>query len=55
MNCKKYRACLVGVITVALLCGVLVYVKHGKESRVPVDGTLVEHEESVGEELEVWA
>lgn len=55
MNCKKYRACLVGVIAVALICGLLLYMKIGKASEVPADGTLVEREVDSEENVEVWA
>lgn len=55
MNCKKYRAYLVGVIAVALICGVLIYMKQGKESQVPTDGTLVKNCEDYGDGTELWA
>lgn len=55
MNCKKYRACLVGVIAVALICGVLIYMKHGKENEIPTDGILVERDMDCGDETEAWA
>lgn len=55
MNCKKYRACLVGIVAVALICGVLICVKMSKANDVPVDGTLVEHQMENGEDDEVWA
>ena len=55
MNCKKYRACLVGLIAVAMICGVLIFVKMSKTDDVPVDGTLVEREMDNGEDGEVWA
>ena len=29
MNCRKYRACLVGVLAIALICGALLYLKYG--------------------------
>lgn len=54
MNCKKYRACLVGLIAVAMICGVLIFVKMSKTDDVPVDGTLVEREMDNGEDGEVW-
>ena len=34
MNCRKYRACLVGVLAIALICGALLYLKYGRESDV---------------------
>lgn len=55
MNCKKYRACLVGVIAVALICGVLLYMKIGKANEVPTDGTLVQNEVDDWDEDELWA
>ncbi len=55
MNCKKYRACLVGVIAVALICGVLIYMKMGKTNEVPTDGTLVQNEMVSEDEDELWA
>ena len=42
MNCRKYRACLVGVLAIALICGALLYLKYGREGETPVDGVLVE-------------
>lgn len=41
MNCRKYRACLVGVLAIALICGALLYLKYGREGETPVDGVLV--------------
>lgn len=55
MNCKKYRACFVGLIAVAVICGVLVLVKMNGRNDVPVDGTLVKREVDSGEETAVWA
>lgn len=55
MNCKKYRACLVGAIAVALICGVLIYMKQGRESQVPTDGTLVKNCEDYRDGTEIWA
>lgn len=43
MNCKQYRACLMGMIAVALICGMLLIVKHYKENSIPSEGTLVEN------------
>lgn len=54
MNCKQYRACLVGIIAIALVCGVFVFVKHTKESQIPADGTLVQHEQEWDGMIE-WA
>ena len=42
MNCRKYRACLVGVLAIALICGALLYLKYGRAGETPVDGVLVE-------------
>ena len=36
MNCRKYRACLVGVLAIALICGALLYLKYGREGETPV-------------------
>lgn len=55
MNCKKYRACLVGLIAVALICGALIYMKYGKENEIPTDGTLVENPAEYGDGTETWA
>lgn len=55
MDCKKYRACLVGVIAVMLICGVLIYMKHGKENEIPADGVLVERDMDCGDETKAWA
>lgn len=53
MNCKKYRACLVAIIAVALICGLFLFVKYGKDSRIPAGGTLVQKMEKMGNELQV--
>lgn len=45
MNCKQYRACLVGIIAIVLLCGMFNFVKYAKENQIPSDGTLVRHEQ----------
>ena len=55
MNCRKYRSkkyhakahaglyvYLIGLITVALICGVLIYVSQAKTDGIPQDWTLVE-------------
>lgn len=55
MNCKKYRACLMGVIAVALICGVLIYMKQGKENEIPTDGVLVENSIECGDGIKAWA
>ena len=55
MNCRKYRACLMGLIAVALICGVLLYIKQGRESEIPVDGTLVENSVDDTDGKDVWA
>lgn len=52
MNCKKYRACLVGLIAVAIICGMFLYIRHEKADKVPTEGILVENSEDWGE---VWA
>lgn len=46
MTCKKYRACLVGLIVVTLVCGIFFYMKHEKENRIPTGGTLVKEMEN---------
>lgn len=55
MNCKKYRACLVGVIVVALVMGMFFYMKSVKESDAPAEGTLVKNCVDVGDETSLWA
>lgn len=45
MNCKRYRACLMGMVVVALLCGVLICIRYGKENRIPAEGVLVKQEQ----------
>ena len=44
MNCKKYRAYLIGLIAAALICGILIYVSQGKQDKIPAEGTLVQRE-----------
>ena len=44
-----------GVIAVALICGVLIYMKMGKTNEVPTDGTLVQNEMVSEDEDELWA
>lgn len=34
-----------GVIAIALICGMLIYIRHGKESRIPAEGMLVKQEQ----------
>lgn len=53
MNCRRYRACLMGIIAVAVICGMLVFIRYGKERQIPAEGTLVKHEQT-GEVME-WA
>lgn len=53
MNCRKYRACLAGVVALALLCGILFVAKYEKENRVPSGGVLVQ--EKTWDEAETWA
>ena len=66
MDYRKYRACLVGVIAIALACGVLLFIRLQKENQIPADGTLVEnqHETTIEEPgiriqsrdgMEIWA
>lgn len=52
MNCKKYRACLVGLIAVALICGMFLYIRYDRDKKVPAEGVLVENSEDWGD---VWA
>ena len=44
MNCKKYRAYLIGLISAAFICGILIYVSLGKQDKIPAEGTLVQRE-----------
>ncbi len=53
MNCRRYRACLMGIIAVAAICGMLVFIRYGKERRIPAEGTLVEQEQD--DEVMEWA
>lgn len=55
MNCKKYRACLAGVIAAALIAGMFIYMRSGNEGEIPVDGTLVERETDYEEDGLAWA
>lgn len=55
MNCKKYRACLVGLIVLTLACGIFFYMKYEKENRIPTGGTLVKETENAGSGMEEWA
>lgn len=45
MNCKQYRACLMGVIAIALICGMLICIRYGKENKIPSEGMLVKQEQ----------
>lgn len=49
MNCKQYRACLIGVIAVALLCGIVLCIRYEKENRIPADGMLVQREQEINQ------
>ena len=55
MNHKKYRACLVGVIVLTLVCGIFFYAKYEKENRIPTGGTLVKETEIMENGMEAWA
>lgn len=55
MKCRKYRACLVGVIAVALAVGIFIYMRDVREREVPVDGTLVKNCEEVENGTDIWA
>lgn len=54
MNCKKYRACLVGLVVVALVCGIFFYMKQEKKNRIPEGGSLVK-ETNEQRDKDVWA
>lgn len=54
MNCKKYRACLAGVIALAVICGVLIFLKLSQANEIPADGTLVEHEIDSEDDIRAW-
>ena len=53
MNCKQYRACLIGLIAVALLCAVMIGVRYQKEFQIPADGTLVKQTQEQVDTVEV--
>lgn len=55
MHCKKYRACLAGVIALVLVVGIFVFVKNIKNNQVPTEGTLVENCEETEDGSEIWA
>ena len=55
MNCKKYRAVLLGVIVMALVVGVCFYTKYRKENEIPTDGILVYGSLNDGDVDETWA
>lgn len=47
MTCKKYRAYLMGIIVLAVICGMFICLKYGKEKQIPTDGVLVR-------QMEIW-
>jgi hypothetical protein len=55
MNCKKYKACIVGLIVFALVFGTFAYVKQLKQGNEPGDATLVNNCKDIGEQHETWA
>ena len=66
MDYRKYRACLMGLIAVALACGVLLFWRLQRENQIPADGTLVEYQREITDEqpeihiqsrdgMELWA
>lgn len=57
MNCRKYRAVLLGVIVMALVVGVCFYTKYRKENEIPTDGMLVyDNSEDEDEDVDkIWA
>ena len=55
MNCRKYRAVLLGVIVMILVVGVCFYTKYRKENKIPTDGMLV-YDNSEDEDVDkIWA
>lgn len=49
MTCKQYRACLLGVLAAAIICGVFVFFKYERENQIPAEGILVQRMYSEGE------
>ena len=44
MNERRYRAELIGIFAVVLLCGALMFIRYGREQKIPAEGTLVKNE-----------
>ena len=55
MNERKYRAALIGLLAIVLLCGVLIFMEYGKEKEMPAEGTLVKNFECVRDRMGTWA
>lgn len=65
MDYRKYRACLVGMIAIALACGILLFLRLQRENQIPADGTLVEYQNETEDQpgihiqsrdgMEIWA
>lgn len=43
MNERRYRAALLGVFAAVLLCGVMMFIRYGKEQKIPAEATLVKN------------
>ena len=55
MNCRKYRAVLLGVIVMALVVGVCFYTNFLKENEIPTDGMFVYDNSEVEDVDKIWA
>jgi hypothetical protein len=52
MNSRKYRVCLIGIIVLALVLGIFIYVNNNKKLETPSDGVLVREMEQDGTKQE---
>lgn len=55
MNERKYRAALIGLLAIVLLCGALIFMEYGEDKEMPTDGTLVKNCECMRDRVRTWA
>ncbi len=55
MKERKYRAALVGVLVLVILCGAFLFIKNSGSGEIPSEGTLVKNCECGKDKMRAWA
>lgn len=55
MRERKYRAVLVGVLVLVILCGAFLFIKNSGKGEIPSEGTLVKNCECGKDGMGTWA